>query len=107
MSDHENQGYGVLTAQFTVSGWAAIDDVREKVHTLRGELIEMNPDRTLWAYYTAGGPFDLVITTNIRPECVTSLVVALTQTGWMHATAVQAVRAEHVREPATHGFICC
>src|ERR1700755_2349146 len=103
----ENQGYGVLTAQFTQLGWENIDPVRDKVRDLRDALLAKNPDRTLSAYYTADGAFDLVITTNIGPECLTSLVVALSQTGWMHASAVQAVRAEHVRDPATDGFICC
>jgi hypothetical protein len=107
MSMDENEGYGVLTAQLTVDGWANVDAVRDKVRDLRDALLAKNPDRTLSAYYTAGGPFDLVITTNIRPECLTSLVVALSQTRWMHATAVQAVRAEHVRDPSTDGFICC
>jgi hypothetical protein len=84
-----------------------IDALRANVKELRDALMDKNPGRTLSAFYTAGGPFDLVITTNIRPECLTSLVVALSQTHWMHATAVPAVRAEHVRDSSEDGFICC
>jgi hypothetical protein len=107
MTEDQNQGYGVLTGQFTTEGWMVISAVRAKVKELREALMEKNPGRTLSAFYTAGGAFDLVITTNIRPECLTSLAVALSETRWMHVTAVQAVRAEHVRASDTDGFICC
>jgi hypothetical protein len=115
MSEEENQGFSIVTATFTPEAWAALLDVREKVAAIRDELLRVNPDRMLSAFYTGGGPFDLAITTNLNAECVTSLVVALNTIGfdatppvtWMQATAVPAVRAEHVRPSPVFGFICC